>query len=247
MDPVAGLLYGGTEPDGFLFTLDPRTREMVSLGKPTRQEPITCLTVGNDGCVFGMAGGADDIGHLFRYDPARRSLEDLGIPVSTLTKRSGGARELSGSIDPGRGGSYFRLCSRRRGCMEKKLRYTTIDEYIAQFSGEEQKRLKAIRKLIARLAPEATEKISYQMPTFYLNGNLIHFAGFTHHIGLYPTPQGVEEFKNDLSKYKQGRGSVQFPLDEPLPLDLIERIVKFRVERSRLPPAPRPGPRGRRR
>ena len=116
--------------------------------------------------------------------------------------------------------------------MEKKPGYTTIDEYIQTFPTETQKKLRAIRKLISKLAPEATEKISYQMPTFYLNGNLIHFAAFAHHIGLYPTPSGVEEFKRELSKYKQGKGSVQFPLDEPLPLDLIGRIVKFRVEKN---------------
>ena len=116
--------------------------------------------------------------------------------------------------------------------MEKKPGYSTIDEYIKTFPAETQKRLKAIRKLISKLAPEATEKISYQIPTFYLNGNLIHFAGFANHIGLYPTPSGVEEFKLELSKYKQGKGSVQFPLNEPLPLDLIGRIVRFRVEKN---------------
>jgi uncharacterized protein YdhG (YjbR/CyaY superfamily) len=118
------------------------------------------------------------------------------------------------------------------GSMDKNPKYTTIDEYIAQFPAETQKRLKAIRKLIAKLAPDAAEKISYQIPTFYLNGNLIHFAGFAGHIGLYPTPVGIEEFKEELSKYKQGKGSVQFPLDEPLPMDLIARIVKFRVEKN---------------
>jgi uncharacterized protein YdhG (YjbR/CyaY superfamily) len=114
----------------------------------------------------------------------------------------------------------------------EKNGYTTIDEYIKTFPVETQKRLRAIRKLISKLAPEATEKISYQIPTFYLNGNLIHFAAFANHIGLYPTPSGVEELKLELSKYKQGKGSVQFPLNEPLPLDLIERIVKFRVEKN---------------
>lgn len=116
--------------------------------------------------------------------------------------------------------------------MEKNLRCTTIDEYIRTFPVETQKRLTAIRKLISKLAPDATEKISYRIPTFYLNGNLIHFAAFASHIGLYPTPSGVEEFKRELSKYKQGKGSVQFPLDEPLPLDLIERIVKFRIAKN---------------
>jgi hypothetical protein len=91
-DPVTGRLYGGTTPDGFLFELEPTTGAMVSLGKPTRQEPIACLTVGNDGCIFGIAGGEDDIGHLFRYDPADRSLVDLGIPVSTLSTRQYGYR-----------------------------------------------------------------------------------------------------------------------------------------------------------
>jgi hypothetical protein len=111
LDPVTGMLYGGTAPDGFLFKLDPATRETVSLGKPTRQEPISCLTVGHDGSVFGMAGGDDDIGHLFRYDPARGSVVDLGIPVSTLTARQYGycfARACTGRD----GEMYFGQCER---------------------------------------------------------------------------------------------------------------------------------------
>ena len=89
-----------------------------------------------------------------------------------------------------------------------------------------------MRRTIHEAAPEAQEKISYQMPTFYLNGNLVHFAAFTHHIGFYPAPQGIEEFEEELSHYKGGKGSVQFPLDQPLPLDLVARIVRFRVSQN---------------
>ena len=108
-----------------------------------------------------------------------------------------------------------------------------LDEYIQSFPEPVQKRLVAIRKLVAKLAPEAVEKISYQMPTFYLNGNLVHFAAFKGHIGFYPTPHGIDAFQKELSKYKNGKGSVQFPLDEPLPLELIGRMVKYRIEKNR--------------
>ena len=109
----------------------------------------------------------------------------------------------------------------------------TIDEYISFFPKPVQQRLRAIRELVAKLAPDAQEKISYQMPTFYLNGNLVHFAAFKSHIGFYPTPHGIEAFQKELSKYKNGKGSVQFPLDEPLLLKLIERMVKYRIEKNR--------------
>ena len=111
----------------------------------------------------------------------------------------------------------------------KKITYTTIDEYIATFPAEVQKKLNELRAVIKASAPEATEKISYQMPTFYQNGNLIHFAAFKNHIGIYPTPNGIEAFADELSKYEGGKGSKKFPLTEPLPLDLISRIVKFRI------------------
>jgi uncharacterized protein YdhG (YjbR/CyaY superfamily) len=107
----------------------------------------------------------------------------------------------------------------------------TIDEYIAEFPPETQKLLQQVRELIRSVAPDATETISYAIPTFDLKGkHLVHFAGFAHHIGFYPTGSGAEAFKDELSAYKTGRGSVQFPLDRPLPLDLIRRIVEFRVE-----------------
>lgn len=111
----------------------------------------------------------------------------------------------------------------------KKSGFTTIDEYIAAFPQDIQKILKEIRTTIKAAAPKAEEKISYQMPTFFLNGNLVHFAAFKEHIGFYPTPSGIEAFQKELSVYKGAKGSVQFPLDEPMPLKLISRIVKFRA------------------
>ena len=108
----------------------------------------------------------------------------------------------------------------------------TIDEYIAGFPRDVQEILQKIRMTIRKAAPDAKETIKYRMPTFTLNGNLVYFAGFKSHIGFYPIPTGVEQFKKELSVYKQGRGSVQFPLDKPIPYDLISRIVKFRVKEN---------------
>ena len=110
-----------------------------------------------------------------------------------------------------------------------KTNYKTIDEYIATFPKETQKILEEIRATIKAAAPGAEEKISYQMPTFFLNGNLIHFAAFKNHIGIYPTPSGTEAFKRELSIYKGAKGSIQLPIDKPMPLRLISKIVKFRV------------------
>jgi len=104
-----------------------------------------------------------------------------------------------------------------------------IDEYIMQFSPEVQKILEQLRQTIKDAAPEAEEKISYQMPTFYLFGNLVHFAAYKNHIGFYPSPTGIDAFKNELSQYKSSKGAVQFPIQEPLPLELIKMIVAFRV------------------
>jgi|SRR6185312_10292793 len=109
---------------------------------------------------------------------------------------------------------------------------TTIDEYIAAFPKNIQTLLEQMRTTIRKAAPEAKEAISYGIPTFKLNGNLVHFAAFKNHIGFYPTPSGIEEFEKKLSVYKQGKGSVQFPLDKPLPLNLIARIVKFRTKKN---------------
>jgi uncharacterized protein YdhG (YjbR/CyaY superfamily) len=107
--------------------------------------------------------------------------------------------------------------------------FTTIDEYIATFPAEIQKKLEEVRATIKAAAPDALEKISYQMPTFYLHGNLVHFAAYKKHIGFYPTPSGVVTFENELSQYETSKGAIQFPTDKPLPLDLIRKIVLFRV------------------
>ncbi|MBK7407556.1 MAG: DUF1801 domain-containing protein [Saprospirales bacterium] len=105
----------------------------------------------------------------------------------------------------------------------------SIDEYIASFPDEIQEILEQIRETIRKTAPQAEEAISYGMPTFKLDGVLVHFAAFKNHIGLYPAPVGIDAFKKELSAYKGGKGSVQFPLDQPMPLGLIAEIVKFRV------------------
>jgi uncharacterized protein YdhG (YjbR/CyaY superfamily) len=107
-----------------------------------------------------------------------------------------------------------------------------IDDYIANFSSDIQEHLNQIRETIKNAAPGAKEKISYGMPAFELNGNLVYFAGYKNHIGFYATPTGHEEFKAELSQYKQGKGSVQFPLDRPMPLELIRRITEFRVKEN---------------
>jgi uncharacterized protein YdhG (YjbR/CyaY superfamily) len=114
-----------------------------------------------------------------------------------------------------------------------KSGFNSIDEYIATFPSCIQIILQEVRATIKAAAPKAEEKISYQMPTFTLNGgNLVHFAAFKNHIGFYPTPSGIEAFQKELSIYEGAKGSTQFPLDKPMPLKLISRIVKFRVAES---------------
>jgi uncharacterized protein YdhG (YjbR/CyaY superfamily) len=110
-----------------------------------------------------------------------------------------------------------------------KAEFTSINEYIATFPEDIQAKLQEIRQTIKAAAPNATEKIAYAMPTFFLKGNLVHFAAFKSYIGFYPAPRGIEAFQEELSKYKGAKGSVQFPIDEPMPLDLIRRIVEYRV------------------
>jgi len=113
-----------------------------------------------------------------------------------------------------------------------RRRYQSIDEYIQSFPEHAQAKLKQLRSLIREIAPEAQEKISYQMPAFYLDGNLVYFAAFSRHIGFYPTSSGIANFRSELSKYKSSKGAVQFPLDEPFPVELIKRIVRFRVQEN---------------
>ncbi len=108
----------------------------------------------------------------------------------------------------------------------------TIDEYIAGFPADVRAVLGQVRETIRAAAPDAEETIKYQLPTFTLEGNLVHFGAFTAHIGFYPTPSGIDRFQDELSVYRGGRGSVRFPLDEPMPFDLIRRIVEFRVREN---------------
>ena len=108
----------------------------------------------------------------------------------------------------------------------------TCDEYVALFPPNVQAILREVRRVIKEAAPEAVEKISYRIPTFCLNGNLVHFAAHTNHIGFYPTPSGIVAFKDELYSYKWAKGSVQFPLDRPMPFEVIKRIVEFRVKES---------------
>ncbi|MBN1369735.1 MAG: DUF1801 domain-containing protein [Dehalococcoidaceae bacterium] len=107
--------------------------------------------------------------------------------------------------------------------------YGAIDAYIQTFPPHVQEILQKIRQTVKKAAPDAAEAIAYQMPTFRLDGNLVHFAAHKNHIGFYPTPSGTEAFKQELAQYKGGKGSIRFPLDKPIPYNLIEKIVRFRV------------------
>ncbi|SES42222.1 iron chaperone [Psychrobacillus sp. OK032] len=113
-----------------------------------------------------------------------------------------------------------------------KKTYTSIDDYISTFPLDIQEILTTLRKVIQEAAPDAEEKISYQMPTFSLSGNLVHFAAYKNHIGFYPTSSGITAFKKELSTYKSSKGAVQFPIGKPLPYELISEIVKYRVSEN---------------
>ena len=114
----------------------------------------------------------------------------------------------------------------------KAIQSSTMDEYIAGFPKDVQKKLEEIRATIKKAAPKAEEAIKYGIPTFTLNGNLVHFGGFKNHIGFYPAPRALEEFKKELSMYEGSKGAVKFPMDKPLPLTLISKIVKYRVKKN---------------
>ena len=113
-----------------------------------------------------------------------------------------------------------------------RKKFKTIDEYISVFSPSVQKILSQLRETIRDVAPKAEETISYGIPTFKLKGNLVHFAAFKNHIGFYPTPSAIDAFDEELSPYKHAKGSVQFPIEKPIPFDLVRKIVKYRVEES---------------
>jgi uncharacterized protein YdhG (YjbR/CyaY superfamily) len=114
----------------------------------------------------------------------------------------------------------------------KSTHAENIDAYIAEFPKDTQKILKELRATIKKAAPKAEEAIKYAIPTFVLNGNLVHFAAYKSHIGFYPAPMGIEAFKEETAPYEAGKGTLQFPLDKPIPLNLITKIVKFRVEQN---------------
>ena len=116
--------------------------------------------------------------------------------------------------------------------MDRKI-VKNFDDYAARFPKETQQLLGKMRLTIRKAAPQANESISYGMPTFTLGRSRVYFAGYKNHIGFYPIPSGIEAFKKELSRYKQGKGSVQFPINEPLPLALVSRIVKFRMKLGR--------------
>jgi uncharacterized protein YdhG (YjbR/CyaY superfamily) len=117
-----------------------------------------------------------------------------------------------------------------------KTEFKTVDEYIATFSPEVQAVLEQVRQTVRQAAPDAVEALSYGMPAFKLNGKvLVYFAAFKSHIGFYPLPSGITAFEKDLAPYARGKGSIQFPLDKPMPLDLVTRIVKYRAAENQSP------------
>lgn len=154
-----------------------------------------------------------------------------------MTVELGIANAHSGAAPRVVGGVIFNIAfgRRNRSAAMKTSQEgpTTIDEYIATFPRDVQQVLKKIRTAIKETAPDAQEAIRYRIPTFVLNGNLVHFAAFKNHIGFYPTPSAIARFKNELSSYKGAKGSVQFPLNEPMPMPLIKKIVRFRVGEAR--------------
>ncbi|MGX7150399.1 iron chaperone [Enterococcus ureasiticus] len=109
---------------------------------------------------------------------------------------------------------------------------TIIEKYISNTPEDRHAKLQQLYTIIKQLIPEATEKMSYGMPTFYLNGNLVHFANAKNHIGFYPAPSAIEAFKLELAEFKTSKGAIQFPLDQELPVDLIKKIVLFRLEEN---------------
>ena len=113
-----------------------------------------------------------------------------------------------------------------------KKQFKTVDEYIGSFSKSVQDVLEKLRRTIQKAAPEAEEVISYQIPTYKLNGSLVHFAAFKNHIGFYPTPSAIKVFKKELSRYETAKGSVKFPMDKPIPFDLVRKIVEYRVKEN---------------
>lgn len=177
-----------------------------------------------------------EIGRLYGKlaGPARRALEGLGLgEVEDLAKCTEAELSSLQGVGPG----ALETIKAELGALGLGLKddggSRLVDAYIAAFPGPVRERLEAMRDAIRAEAPEATERISYGMPTFYLRGNLVHYAAFKAHIGFYPTPSGTAEFQARLANYRHNKGSIQFPLDEDLPLSLVREIVRFRVAENR--------------
>jgi len=116
-----------------------------------------------------------------------------------------------------------------------KVATQTIDEHIAQFPASTREILQKVRETIREVAPDATEVIAYGIPTFKLNGNLVHFAGYTRHVGFYPGSEAIEVFREEIKGYKTSKGTIQFPLDKPIPYELIKKITQYRVQKNQKP------------
>jgi len=171
--------------------------------------------------------------------PARRALEQLKLgrieDFSRFTEEEIGALHGIGPaalklIKEEMTAAKVQFKGEGRSSRQPATPADPIDRYIRSFPENVQRTLNRLREIIRSAAPEATERISYRMPAFYLNGNLVYFAAFKNHVGLYPLPHTLAAFEAELTKYKKGKGSIQFPLDESLPEDLIYRIVKQRVQ-----------------
>lgn len=165
--------------------------------------------------------------------PAQRALDSLKLKkIEDLAKHS--LEELEGLH--GLGPKGLEIIQAELKALGLSLKdeggSRLVDDYIRAFPQPVRERLEAMRAAIREVAPEATEKISYGMPTFYLRGNLVHYAAFKAHIGFYPTPSGTEEFQARIARYKHNKGSIQLPLDEELPLDLVREITRFRVKEN---------------
>ncbi|MGL4548370.1 DUF1905 domain-containing protein [Eubacterium aggregans] len=118
-------------------------------------------------------------------------------------------------------------------CEKPKPAFTSVEEYIASYSGDTKKRMETLRQIILECSPEITEKISWGMATFVINGNLVHFSGQKRHLGFYPTPNAIEAFKDRLGDYKYSKGAIQLPYNQPMPYELLREITQFRVQEQK--------------
>lgn len=171
--------------------------------------------------VFGK--GRVPVHATFDGEPYDGQVVKMGTPCHIIGIR----KDIRAKINK-QPGDTVRVTLQER--VPEKLPYATVDEYIAQYDGEVKKRLQKLRELILKSSPDITEKISWAMPTFVLQGNLVHIAAAKKHIGFYPMPHAIEIFSEELTGYKHSKGAIQFPYDQPMPYDLIQKMVTFRIE-----------------